>query len=144
MFKVLGWIFDNPICSPAPAGLQASIISIAKRSAHYVPSSTSADGHTVVTIMDGDDVEVPWHAVETAEEVVEELVSSTTHGLTQPEADRRWVAGWQHPVDGKAHLCIPNAPCWQCSCVPSCHFLVCTKAASECFAAVASCAPCSP
>lgn len=42
--------------------------------------------------MDGSaeqDSEVPWHAVETAAEVVEELVSSTTQGLSQAEAARR-------------------------------------------------------
>lgn len=70
--------------------LQASIISIAKRSTQYVPASSSTDAHTVVTIGSSEEVEVPWHAVETAEEVVEELVSSTKLGLTQAEADRRW------------------------------------------------------
>lgn len=70
--------------------VQASIISIAKRSTQYVPASSSTDAHTVVTIGDSaEDFEVPWHAVETAEEVVDELVSSTTNGLTQAEADRR-------------------------------------------------------
>jgi hypothetical protein len=50
------------------------------------------DGHTVVRINDSEEEEVPWHAVETAEEVVDELVSSTTHGLTAAEAARRCVA----------------------------------------------------
>ena len=79
------------LCHALHYALQASIISIAKRSA--VVASSSADGHTVVTITDGaDDEEVPWHAVETAEEVVEELVSSSTAGLTAAEAARRLVA----------------------------------------------------
>jgi hypothetical protein len=36
-----------------------------------------------------DDEEVPWHAIDTPEEVVEELVSTITQGLTQSEAARR-------------------------------------------------------
>jgi hypothetical protein len=82
---------------------QASIISIAKRSALYASStggtSTGGDAHTVlVQLSPGgtatcDDDEVPWHAVDSAEEVVEELASSAKRGLTKADAARRCVLG---------------------------------------------------
>lgn len=64
---------------------QASIISIAKR---------STIGTSTHVAIDCEDVEVPWHAVETAEEVVEELASSSAEGLSQAEAARRCVCCW--------------------------------------------------
>ncbi|WIA43029.1 hypothetical protein OEZ86_009562 [Tetradesmus obliquus] len=60
-----------------------SIVSIAKNS---TLGSASADGHVSVDI-EAD--EVPWHAIPDAEEVVQELVSNSTDGLSIKEAERR-------------------------------------------------------
>uniref|UniRef100_A0A383V2S6 Cation-transporting P-type ATPase N-terminal domain-containing protein n=1 Tax=Tetradesmus obliquus TaxID=3088 RepID=A0A383V2S6_TETOB len=60
-----------------------SIVSIAKNS---TLGSASADGHVSVNI-EAD--EVPWHAITDAEEVVQELASNSTDGLSIKEAERR-------------------------------------------------------
>ncbi|KAF6261592.1 cation transporting ATPase [Scenedesmus sp. NREL 46B-D3] len=58
-----------------------SIVSIAKNS-----TLGNGDGHVSVDI---EDDEVPWHAIHDAEEVVQELVSNSTEGLSIKEAQRR-------------------------------------------------------
>ncbi|KAF8067390.1 ctpF [Scenedesmus sp. PABB004] len=67
----------------APVALdKASIISLAKRS----QLAASVDGAVAI---DADGDEIPWHAVDTAAEVVADLASDAERGLSGAEAARR-------------------------------------------------------
>eukprot|EP00775_Hariotina_reticulata_P003424 gene3424-3696_t len=67
---------------PSRALDKASIVSIAKNTSIQ---SSSVDVHVHLSGAD----ETPWHAIPDAQEVVDELVSNASNGLSAPEAARR-------------------------------------------------------